>query len=117
VVPEFRNEPLTDFSVDANANAFRAALAKVQKRLPLQGKNRIGGKAVSAAKHFTSLNPCDFKQVIGRFPEGTTADAGKAIAAATSVPGVERDERRGARGRRAADRRDPAPPQARDSPR
>ncbi len=85
MVPEFRNEPLTDFSVDAEANAFRAALAKIQKRLPLQGQNRIGGKAVSAAKHFTSVNPCDFKQVIGRFPEGTAADAGRAIAAATKA--------------------------------
>ena len=85
MVPDFRNEPLTDFSVDANANAFRAALAKVQKRLPLQGQNRIGGKAVSAARHFTSLNPSDFKQVVGRFPEGTAADANKAVAAATKA--------------------------------
>src|SRR5215471_4793361 len=85
VVPDFRNEPPTDFSVDANANAFKAALAKVQKRLPLQGQNRIGGRTVSAAKHFTSVNPCDFKQVIGRFPEGTAADAAKAIAAATKT--------------------------------
>ncbi len=85
MVPEFRNEPMTDFSVEAERNAFRAALAKVQKRLPLQGVNRIGGKDVSAAKHFESVNPCDFRQVIGRFPEGTAADAGRAIAAATKA--------------------------------
>ncbi|MEX1243837.1 MAG: L-glutamate gamma-semialdehyde dehydrogenase [Thermoanaerobaculia bacterium] len=85
VVPEFRNEPMTDFSVEAERNAFRAALAKIQKRLPLQGINRIGGKDASAVKHFASVNPCDFRQIIGRFPEGTAADAGRAVAAATKA--------------------------------
>ena len=84
-LPEFRNEPLTNFAVEAEHNAFRAALAKIQKRLPIQGVNRIGGKDVSAKKHFESLNPCDFKQVIGRFPEGSAADASRAIAAAAKA--------------------------------
>jgi 1-pyrroline-5-carboxylate dehydrogenase len=85
VLPEFRNEPFTDFSVEANRNAFRAALARVEKRLPLQGENRIAGKPVGAMKHFESLNPCNFKQVIGRFPEGTIADAERALDAATKA--------------------------------
>ena len=83
MVPEFHNEPMSDFSTEAQRNGFRAALERVQKRLPLEGKNRIGGKRVSAARHFTSVNPCDFRQVIGRFPEGTAADAGRAVANAT----------------------------------
>ena len=83
MLPEFRNEPFTDFAVEANAKAFQAALAKVEKRLPIQGKNRIDGKKVAASKSFQSLNPCNFKQVIGRFPEGTEADAARAIDAAT----------------------------------
>ena len=85
MLPEFRNEPFTDFSNEANRNAFRSALARVEKRLPILGKNRIGGKAVGAAKHFESLNPCDFKQVIGRFPEATIADADRALDAATKA--------------------------------
>ena len=85
MLPEFRNEPFTDFSVEANARAFQAALAKVEKRLPIQGKNRIDGKKVAASKSFQSLNPCNFKQVIGRFPEGTEADAARAIDAATKA--------------------------------
>ena len=85
MLPEFSNEPLTDFSVEANRNAFRAALGRIQKRLPIRGKNRIGGKAVDAAKHFDSVNPSDFKQVIGRFPEGTAADADRALDAATKA--------------------------------
>ncbi len=97
MLPEFTNEPFTDFSVDANRNAFRAALAKVEKRLPMRGRNVIGGKTVPASKHFESLNPSDFQHVIGRFPEGTIADAGRAVDVATKafaswsrVPATER---------------------------
>jgi 1-pyrroline-5-carboxylate dehydrogenase len=85
LLPEFRNEPLTDFSVDAHRNAFRAALARVEKRLPIRGSNRIGGKTAGAARHFDSINPADFAQVIGRFPEGTAADADRALDAATKA--------------------------------
>ena len=85
MLPEFRNEPFTDFTVEANAKAFRAALATVEKRLPVQGKNRIGGKNAGASRHFTSVNPCNFKQIIGKFPEGTAADAERAIEAATKA--------------------------------
>jgi len=91
LLPEFRNEPFTDFSVDANAKAFRDALAAVEKRLPIKGKNRIGGKDFGASKDFESLNPSDFKQIIGRFPEGSAADAGRAVDAATKAfPGWSR---------------------------
>jgi 1-pyrroline-5-carboxylate dehydrogenase len=97
LLPEFRNEPFTDFSIDANRNAFRAALARVEKRLPIQGSNRIAGKPVGASKQFESINPADFKQVIGRFPEGTAADADRALDAGTKafqswsrVPAAER---------------------------
>jgi 1-pyrroline-5-carboxylate dehydrogenase len=82
LLPEFRNEQLTDFSVESNRNAFRAALTSVQARLPIEGKNRVGGKRISATKHFESVNPCDHKQVIGRFPQGTKEDAERAIEAA-----------------------------------
>ncbi|HEX5133945.1 MAG TPA: L-glutamate gamma-semialdehyde dehydrogenase [Thermoanaerobaculia bacterium] len=82
MLPEFRNEQLTDFSVESNRNAFRAALTTVQARLPIEGKNRIGGKKIGATKHFESVNPCDHKQVIGRFPQGTKEDAERAIESA-----------------------------------
>jgi 1-pyrroline-5-carboxylate dehydrogenase len=97
LLPEFRNEPLTDFSVESNRNAFRAALTAVEARLPIEGRNRIGGKSVGAARHFESVNPCDHKQVIGRFPQGTKEDAERAIDAAwDAFPGWSRvapDER------------------------
>ncbi|HEY7573617.1 MAG TPA: aldehyde dehydrogenase family protein, partial [Thermoanaerobaculia bacterium] len=72
-------------------------MKKVEARLPIAGKNRIGGKLVGAAKIFESVNPCDPKQVIGRFPAGTAADAHKAIDAAhkafpawSGLPAAER---------------------------
>ena len=85
MLPEFRNEPLTDFSLESNRNAFRAALTKVEASLPIEGKNRIGGKSVGASKHFESVNPCDRKQVIGRFPQGTKEDAERAVESAAAA--------------------------------
>jgi 1-pyrroline-5-carboxylate dehydrogenase len=82
LLPEFRNEPLTDFSVEGNRRDFAEALKKVESRLPIQGKNHIGGKEADAAKHFESFNPAKKTQVIGRFPEASKEDADRAVEAA-----------------------------------
>ena len=85
MLPEFRNEPMTDFSVESNRDAFSAALREVEARLPVEGANRIGGERVGAGKTFESVNPCRKTQVIGRFPEGTAADANRAVDAASKA--------------------------------
>ena len=99
MLPEFKNEPLTDFSQEANRKAFAEALRKVESRLPIEGKNRIGKEKVGAArasaeaatalqrrrKTFQSFNPCRRSQVIGRFPEGTREDAARAVEAAAEA--------------------------------
>ncbi len=85
MLPKFQNEPLTDFSIEANRTAFAEALRKVERRLPIVGKNLIGGKKTGSARTFESVNPCDAKQVIGHFPSGTTADAERALDAATKA--------------------------------
>jgi 1-pyrroline-5-carboxylate dehydrogenase len=82
LLPEFRNEPLTDFSIPAHRNAFSQALSTVEKRLPLKGSIVIGGRRSGASKSFDSINPCDPGQLVGRFPEGTPADAERALDAA-----------------------------------
>ncbi len=82
MLSEFKNEPLTDFSVEGNRRDFAEALNKVESRLPIQGKNHIGGKEADAAKHFESFNPSKKTQVIGRFPEGSSEDAVRAVEAA-----------------------------------
>jgi len=78
-LPEFRNEPFTDFSDRENRDAFGAALTKIESSLPVRGVNRIGGETVGAEKTFASLNPCRKSQVIGAFPEGTRGDAERAV--------------------------------------
>ena len=40
---------------------------------------------MGASKHFESVNPCDRKQVIGRFPHGTKEDAERAVEAAAAA--------------------------------
>ena len=82
MLPEFTNEPLTDFSVEGNKRDFAEALKKIESRLPIQGKNHIGGKEAGASKHFESFNPSKKTQVIGRFPEGSSEDAVRAVEAA-----------------------------------
>src|SRR6202162_3772490 len=97
MLPEFQNEPLTDFSKESNREAFAAALAKIESRLPIEGTNRIGGLKTGAPTAFQSVNPAGSSQVIGRFPEGTKEDAVAAIEAAqkafpawSRVPATER---------------------------
>jgi len=85
LLPKFQNEPLTDFSLEANRMAFAEALRKVERRLPIVGKNLIGGKKAGSTRTFESVNPCDPRQVIGRFPAGTTADAERALDAASKA--------------------------------
>jgi 1-pyrroline-5-carboxylate dehydrogenase len=82
LLPEFQNEPLTDFSVEGNKRDFAEALKKVESRLPIQGKNHIGGKEAGAAKHFESVNPSKKTQVIGKFPEASREDGQRAVEAA-----------------------------------
>ena len=84
-LPEFHNEPLTDFSVDSNRRAFRSALEALESRLPVAGEIRIGGQSSGAAKTFESVSPSRRTQVIGRFPEGTVEDARRAVDAAVKA--------------------------------
>ncbi len=85
MLSEFKNEPLTDFSKEANRAAFAEALRKVEARLPIQGENRIGGARVGAAKMIDSVNPARRSQVIGRFPQGTKEDGVRAVEAAAAA--------------------------------
>jgi len=91
VLPEFKNEPLTDFSQESNRKAFAEALARVEARLPIEGHLHIGGVKSSRARTIVSVNPCRRSQVIGRFAEGTKQDAEQAVeAAARAFPAWSR---------------------------
>jgi 1-pyrroline-5-carboxylate dehydrogenase len=82
MLPEFRNELLTDFSVPENQAAFRAALTKVKAELGRTCPLVIGGQQINLDSVSPSINPSRPKEVIGYFAEGETANIDQAIAAA-----------------------------------
>ena len=86
LLPEFRNEPFTDFSVEANQQRLpRRAARRSKSDSRSRGATSSAARPSRPTKHFESVNPSDFQQVIGRFPEGTIADAGRAVDVATKA--------------------------------
>ena len=93
----FRNEPFTDFSIEANAAAMRDALAKVKDELGQTYPLLIGGEHVELEDTFDSLNPANPAQVVGSFANGSVEHVNQAIEAAAhafetwrTVPGEDR---------------------------
>ena len=79
---EFRNEPFTDFSKEANAAAMRAALEKVKGELGREYPLVIGGERIKTDNKFESLNPANRTEVVGRFQKATKELATKSVEAA-----------------------------------
>lgn len=76
---EFRNEPLTDFSKEENAQAMRAAIAKVQSELGREYPLVIGGERISTERKFDSINPANHTQLVGRFQKASRELANRAV--------------------------------------
>ncbi len=79
---EFRNEPFTDFSKEENAQAMRAAIAKVQSELGREYPLVIGGERIKTEGKLESINPADRTQIVGRFQKATKELANRAVEAA-----------------------------------
>lgn len=102
VLDEFRNEPFTDFTVPANADAYREAVAMVRQELGREYPILIDGEKITLSEKFESYNPSNKTEVVGRFSEvDVDADAlvNRAIEAASeafktwrNVPAAERAE-------------------------
>ena len=82
---EFRNEPLTDFSKQENAQAMRAALEKVKSELGREYPLVIGGERLTTDAKLESINPANRTQVVGRFQKATKELANKAVEAANDT--------------------------------
>jgi 1-pyrroline-5-carboxylate dehydrogenase len=78
-LPEFRNEPLTDFSIRENRAAMEAALARIRDRLGREYPLRIGGREVETAEKLRSLNPSHPEQVVGVHSAATPELAREAV--------------------------------------
>ncbi len=76
---EFRNEPLTDFSKEENAQAMRAAIEKVAGELGREYPLVIGGERIKTGSTLESSNPAQRTQVIGKFHKATKELAGRAV--------------------------------------
>ncbi|HSH78046.1 MAG TPA: aldehyde dehydrogenase family protein, partial [Herpetosiphonaceae bacterium] len=78
----FKNEPFTNFEIEANRQAMQAALGRVKEQLGQVYPLVLGGERVSTDDLATSINPARPDEVVGRVAKATTAHADQAIAAA-----------------------------------
>ncbi|MDQ3282989.1 MAG: aldehyde dehydrogenase family protein, partial [Acidobacteriota bacterium] len=78
-LPEFRNEPLTDFNKPENKAAMDLAIAKVLGEIGREHPIVIGGERITGLKTFKSLNPAHKDQVVGLFQEGSAEHVERAI--------------------------------------
>ncbi|MFQ5768324.1 MAG: aldehyde dehydrogenase family protein, partial [Acidobacteriota bacterium] len=69
MLPEYRPEQLSDFSLEAVCQAQLKALEHVGHSLGTEFPNRIGGRDLRASTTFTSINPSRTDQVVGVFPK------------------------------------------------
>src|SRR2546427_9288663 len=76
---EFRNEPVTDFSKEENAQQMRAAIEKVKSELGREYPLVIGGKRITTESKFNSINPANRTQVVGKFQKATKELANRAV--------------------------------------
>ena len=96
---DFRNEPLTNFSVAENENAMKEALKTVRSQLGRQYPLIINGERIETSELLISTNPSCPSEVIGKFSKATTEHAEKAMQSALAsfetwkkVPPQERAE-------------------------
>jgi len=78
-LPEFVNEPTSDFSRTEARNAMQTALAAISDDLGKDYGLVIGGKTIHNRPLLASLNPSMKSQVVGRVASATVDDAVNAI--------------------------------------
>jgi 1-pyrroline-5-carboxylate dehydrogenase len=81
----FKNEPLIDFGVEANAQAMRDALTQVQGQLGQTYPLIINGEQITTEDTSTSINPAKPDQVVGSFAKATVEHVNQAVEAATEA--------------------------------
>jgi len=85
MLPEFRNEPLTDFSRTDNQNSMRAAIEQVRAELGRKYPVVIGGYHYAGPDYFKSVNPARHSEIIGEFTKGNKDMALAAVKAAAQA--------------------------------
>src|SRR5215475_2755343 len=78
-LPEFRNEPYTDFSVPAHRQAMEQALESVHSQFGREYHLRIGGDWIATGDKLNSLHPSNTREVVGIHHRATTELANRAV--------------------------------------
>src|SRR4051794_34773169 len=84
-LPDFVNEPLTDFSVPTNREAFVAALAHVDAERAREYPLVVGGERLTTGQWIDSVDPSDHARRAGRVARATQREADLALDAAWSA--------------------------------
>jgi RHH-type proline utilization regulon transcriptional repressor/proline dehydrogenase/delta 1-pyrroline-5-carboxylate dehydrogenase len=84
----FRNEPLADFAVAENRLKMREALSRVKGQLGRTYSLWIDGEPVESNSLLNSLNPSDFRQIVGQVSAAEPRHAADAVAAAKRAQGA-----------------------------
>jgi 1-pyrroline-5-carboxylate dehydrogenase len=81
MLPEYRNEPFTDFSNPDNVKRMEEALAQVKGELGQLYPLVIGDQHIEQTSDgvLESINPGNTRQVVGRFPNATVEHANRAV--------------------------------------
>ena len=81
-LPEFRNEPFTDFSADAGRTAMQEALRTVAAQIGKEFPLIIGGQRVTTKDKFNSYNPSQKDEVVAVCQKAGAEQVRAAVAAA-----------------------------------
>ncbi|HKV46277.1 MAG TPA: L-glutamate gamma-semialdehyde dehydrogenase [bacterium] len=84
-LPEFHNEPLTDFAAGPGRQAMEAALRVVGDQLGREFPLLIGGRALKTAGTFRSLNPSQADRVVAVVHEAGPDEVNAAVEAALAA--------------------------------
>lgn len=81
-LPQFRNEPYTDFSEPGNRKAMERALESVRAQFGREYELRIAGERVKTGDLLKSVNPSRPHEVVGLHHKAGPAEAARAIESA-----------------------------------
>ena len=88
---EFRNEPVTDFSLEASRESMRRALEEVKRSPGASFPLVIAGRRVETGKWIESVDPAMNTRIVGRSASAGPDDANRAVAAAEAAFPAWRD--------------------------
>ncbi len=85
MLPTYKHEPFTDFTVEENKQALLDAIKQVESELGGHYPLLINGERVETEQKITSYNPSNKEEIIGTTGKATKEHAEQAIEAASEA--------------------------------